>query len=114
MADQLKELAAQFLQRESNRTSLITVTSIDLHSRSNIANIFVTVLPADKEKAALDFLKRMRGPFRDYVKDNARLRAIPTFDFEIDKGEKNRQKIDELTIEPGAGASENGAVDETA
>lgn len=98
MAEQLKALAAQFLQRESNRTSLITVTSIDVQRRSNRATIFVTVLPADKEKAAVDFLKRMRGPFRDYVKDNARLRAIPTFDFELDKGEKNRQKIDEITI----------------
>jgi ribosome-binding factor A len=121
MADQLKELAMKFLQRESNRTSLITVTSIDLHTRSNVAIIYFTVLPADKEKAALDFLKRMRGPFRDFVKDNARLRAIPTFDFEIDKGEKNRQKIDELTInDPSLATPEadvpatDGAVDESA
>lgn len=96
-AELLKEMAMNFVQRESNRTSLVTVTSIHVEPRSNMTTIFVTVLPEDKEKAALDFLKRKRSEFRDYVKENARLRAIPTFDFEIDKGEKNRQKIDVLT-----------------
>lgn len=110
MRDQIKELAALFLQKESNRTSLITVTHVDVQARSNRAVVYVTVLPIDKEKAALDFLKRMRGPFREYVKEHARLRAIPTFDFEIDVGEKNRQKIDELTIEGG----NSPRIDETA
>ena len=43
------------------------------------------------------FLKRKRSDFRDFVKDNARLARIPFFDFEIDKGEKNRRQVEEAS-----------------
>jgi len=96
--DLLKEMAAQFLQSESNYTSLITVTNADVSRDLKKATIFVTVFPEDSEKDALNFLKRKRRGFKEFVKSKARLRRIPFFDFEIDKGEKNRQLIDSLII----------------
>ncbi len=96
LKDIIKAAAAEFLQRESNYVSLLTVTDISLSDKGNRATIFFTVLPEDKEKAALDFAKRKRAEFRDFFKGKARMRALPFFDFEIDKGEKNRQKIDEI------------------
>jgi len=96
LKDLIREAAAEFLQRESNYTSLLTVTDISLSERGNTATIFFTVLPENKEKAALDFSKRKRAEFREFFKSKARMRALPFFDFEIDKGEKNRQKIDEI------------------
>jgi ribosome-binding factor A len=90
----LKHLAAEFLSKESNRKSLITVTRVVTNDRGNNATIFFTVFPENQEEAALDFIKRQRSEFRAYVKYNARLMKIPFFDFEIDRGEKARQKID--------------------
>ena len=99
--EKLKEfiriIAAEFIQRESNGTSLITITNVSLSDNGGQSTIYFTVLPADKEKAALDFLKRMRGEFRTHLMEKARMRRIPFFDFEIDFGEKNRQKIDEIS-----------------
>lgn len=74
---------------------MITVTRVEAAERSNLVTIYFTVLPEDKEEAAIDFLKRNRSDFRAYVKYNARLMRIPFFDFAIDKGEKARQKIEE-------------------
>ncbi|HVT75198.1 MAG TPA: ribosome-binding factor A [Candidatus Paceibacterota bacterium] len=91
----MKHLAAEFLSIYSNRTSMITVTRVEAAERSNLVTIYFTVLPEDKEEAAIDFLKRNRSDFRAYVKYNARLMRIPFFDFAIDKGEKARQKIEE-------------------
>jgi len=96
MAELLQHLAAEFLNRESNRTSLITVTNIDLASDLGNAVIFFTVLPKERTDAALDFLKRRRSDFRDYVRSHAKLKRIPRFDFEVDRGELNRQHIDNL------------------
>jgi ribosome-binding factor A len=93
----LRDLAARYLARESNRTSLITVTAVKTNDKETMATIFFTVLPENQENAALDFVKRQRSAFRDFVKDNGRLMRIPFFDFEIDKGEKSRQKIDRIT-----------------
>ena len=97
--DLLKEMAAQFLQSESNHTSLITVTNADVSADLKRATIFVTVFPEDSEGDALNFLKRKRKDFKEFVKSKAHLRRIPFFDFEIDKGEKNRQLIDSLVID---------------
>lgn len=96
LQDVIKEAAADFLQRESNYTSILTVTEVSVSDKGNLATIFFTVLPDDKEKGALDFVKRKRAEFREFFKSRARMRSLPFFDFEIDKGEKNRQKIDEI------------------
>lgn len=95
--DIVKKTAAEFLQRESSRVSLITVTDVKLSKDGKIASILVTVLPEHKQPEAVAFLKRMRGEFREYFMAKVRMGRVPTFDFDIDYGEKHRQKIDELT-----------------
>lgn len=96
LREAIRETAAEFIERESNGLSLVTVTDVSVSDRGNQATIFFTVLPVEKEKAALDFTKRKRAEFRDFFKSRVRMRSLPFFDFEIDKGEKNRQKIDEI------------------
>ena len=96
IANLIKELGAVFLERENNHTSLITVTSCSVSPDTKKATIFITVLPDEKERVALEFVKRKRGDLREYLKKNLRIKIIPFIDIEIDKGEKNRQKIDEL------------------
>lgn len=96
IANQIKKLAARFLGRENNRTSLITVTSANTSPDLKKATIFITVLPTVKEKLALEFVKRKRGELREFLKKSMPIKIIPFIDIEIDKGEKNRQKIDEL------------------
>ncbi|MES3005431.1 MAG: ribosome-binding factor A [Patescibacteria group bacterium] len=111
--DTIKHLAMQYMSRESNRTSLVTVTSVDLYDHDSRATIMITVLPEDKEKIALEFAKRHRAELREFIKENARLRVIPFLDFEIDHGEKNRQRIDEITIkDPNAKRYSNGSEEE--
>ena len=95
--ENIKNLVAQFLGRESNRTSLITVTNADLSRDFKKSTIFITVLPDSSEKSALDFVKRQRSDIRSFVKSKLSMKTTPFLDFEIDYGEKNRQRIDELS-----------------
>lgn len=92
----LRELAAQFLSSESSGMSLITVTNCRLKENMRSVIIFLSVLPEDKEAAALSFAKRKKRDFKEYIKSHSRLKYIPYIEFEIDLGEKNRQRIDEL------------------
>lgn len=92
------ELAANFINRESSRQSMITVTYADLSPNLKKSTIYLSVFPESEEAVALDFLRRKRSEFREYAKLNSRLRVLPVFDFEIDKGEKNRQKIESLSL----------------
>jgi len=94
----IKKAAADFVQLESNGASLITVTDVRLSKDEKYANILFTVLPVDKEKPVVEFMKRMRSEFREYVKNKTRLNRIPMFDFQLDLGEKYRQHIDTIPL----------------
>ncbi len=96
IAGHIRELAALYIEHEAGPTSMITVTRVLLSPDNKNAKIMVSVLPREKEKAAYGFLKRNLGDMRKYITKGLKINPIPFLDIEIDEGEKNRQKIDEL------------------
>ena len=93
----IRELSAEFFSRQSNRTSLITITDVELRSRNSKAIILFTVMPEDQEAAALDFMHRQLTELREYIGTHVRMMRVPFLEVAIDKGEKNRQRMDELS-----------------
>ncbi|HEU0085434.1 MAG TPA: ribosome-binding factor A [Candidatus Paceibacterota bacterium] len=96
MQSLVKEVTARFLGEEGNGTSLITVTNCLISEDMKRGTVFITVLPEDKENAAIGFAKRKRREIREVLKKSLNTKIVPFIDIEIDRGEKNRQKIDEL------------------
>jgi ribosome-binding factor A len=99
VAELFKKLAAQYLVRESNTSSLITVTRTDIASDLKQATIYFTVLPESEENSVVEFLKRKEYDFKEYVRKNVSLQFLPKISFVLDLGEKNRIKIEELSKE---------------
>jgi len=97
MQERLREVAAEFLARESNGQSLITVTAAQVDERGQRAIIFITVLPDSQELKALEFANRNKQEFGMYLLKKVRGMRIPKLEFVIDKGEKMRQRLDELS-----------------
>jgi ribosome-binding factor A len=95
----IKDLAAQYVARHTNRQSLLTVTRIMLSNDQKQVNIMLSVMPRTAEKGALDFLNRGREDFRTFMKERAKLHTIPYVRFLIDEGEYNRQRVSELLDE---------------
>ena len=95
----VKELTANFLNKESSSASLISVTYVTVSPDLKKATVYLSVLPESAEETALLFAKRKRPEMRDYLKENMETKNIPFLEVEIDKGEKNRQRIDELLRE---------------
>ncbi len=97
LSQQIAQLAADFFARNALIPgALITITRADVPNLKH-ANILFSVLPEDREAQALAAAKRARSDFREYVMEHGRFHPIPTFDFNIDIGEKNRQRVDTLT-----------------
>ena len=90
-------LAGEFLAREAGPQSLITATRTESTSDLRNVTVFISVIPTSEEQKALAFCKRERSNFRMYLRDKSSLHFPPTIDFELDLGEKNRQRIDDLT-----------------
>ncbi len=95
----ISRAAAEFIERNAGRDSLITVTRAVPNAHGDTYTVFVSVLPDDKIRPALAFLERQREEFSEYLKRHARLRPMPRIDFTLDEGEKNRQRLDELSNE---------------
>ena len=73
----LVHVAAEFINRESNRQSLITVTRAELDDRGHEALIFISVYPDDKAHGALDFLNRNIDEFKRFVRSRLKMQDIP-------------------------------------
>ena len=95
--EMLRKFVTEYLARESNRDALITVTRVDISPDLKNATVFYTVLPESKRAAADGFMLRQRKHIRNYIKKNAHTKSIPYVEVEYDLGEKNRQRLDELT-----------------
>jgi len=89
--------AAAFIKEIASSESLITVTRALASSRGERMTVCMSVFPEAREGAALALLARKREAFSEYLKAHARLRPLPRVDFEIDSGEKNRLRLDELS-----------------
>ncbi|NBD74095.1 hypothetical protein GVX82_03575 [Patescibacteria group bacterium] len=99
----LREIASEFINRESNHASLITVTRVETKRDLRYATVYISVFPEKDRSAALDFLKRKRSEMREALKQRANLKHIPTLEVALDQGEIQRQHIDGLLAEEGEG-----------
>ncbi|MCF7835694.1 MAG: 30S ribosome-binding factor RbfA [Candidatus Marinimicrobia bacterium] len=92
----LKRLLSEFFTRSKVSNCLVTVTEIDISKDLKFAKIFVSVYPDKESLRVLKILKKRGGEMRRYVGDKAKMKHVPFFEFQIDKGEINRQRINEL------------------
>ena len=93
---EMRKLFASFVEIESNKESLITVTRCNISTDRKNIDVMVTVYPTEHEEKVIHFLQRRKWDARDYMKKRIQTRVIPYVDFKIDAGEKNRQRIDQL------------------
>ncbi|MDB5266504.1 MAG: Ribosome-binding factor [Parcubacteria group bacterium] len=97
MEEILRKIAADFVLREATPASLITVTRVELAPSGKAANLFFTTLPEKEEDTALKFLMRKGGELHGFVREKSRIGIVPQLTWRIDYGERNRQRLDEIS-----------------
>ena len=93
---EMRKAFGEFIERESNKQSLVTVTRCDTAPDLSNVIVYVSVFPTDSEDQVIKFLNRRKYDARSYMKKRVMSRVIPQVNFMIDLGEKNRQHIDQL------------------
>lgn len=99
MGEIIHRLAAKFVRDEASNASLLTITRIELSPTGKETKIYFTTLPEDQEDTALKFLIRKIPEFKIYLRNESRIGLVPHINFKIDYGERNRQRLDELSEE---------------
>ena len=93
----LIEAAGRYISREAGRGTLITPTRATFSRDRKNATIYVSVFPEGQDQHALDFLMRHKDLFRNELKKTTRFTRLPFIRFELDRGERARQHLDEVT-----------------
>ena len=92
----LLENAGRYIAREAGRETLITPTRAVISKDRKDATIYVSVFPDGHDGQAIAFLMRHKDMFRNELKKTTRLARLPYIRFELDRGEKARQQLDEV------------------
>jgi ribosome-binding factor A len=92
--------AGDWITRNSNRNSLITLTRADTTADGKKLLIFYTVLPESQSVPAHEFLTRHGDDIRNYVKKKMK-REPAWFRFIVDTGERNRERVSDLLDDTG-------------
>ena len=92
----LQKVLAEFLREELGVSPLVSVTRVKVAHGLRSARAFITVFPEKDAATALAQLEKRHSALMRYLAAHTRIKYIPSVSFEIDLGEKNRQRIEEL------------------
>ncbi len=92
----LQKYVATFLEQAFSGDTIITVTRISVSKDLRKATIFVSIYPSERAQVVFEKIKGRARELRSYVKSHLESKIVPFFDFELDKGEENRQRVEEL------------------
>ena len=99
VGDLIRAELSDLLLREVHdpRIKLATVTEVDVTQDLRRANVKVSVLGTDEERAAaIDGLNHARGFLRTELSHRLRTRVTPELVFELDRGAEHSQRISDL------------------
>ncbi|PIS13629.1 MAG: ribosome-binding factor A [Candidatus Tagabacteria bacterium CG09_land_8_20_14_0_10_41_14] len=91
-----QKLISVFLQRANIKDCLITVTHIEFSENLKNVKVFVSIYPEKEENNILKILEKQKSGLKKHLASKTRMKFLPNVNLEIDKGEKNRLRIEEL------------------
>ena len=92
----LRNLVSSFVGREFKSGTIITVTHVETSRDLRNAKVFVSIFPDSKSDDTLKLLEKKSRDLKKYVQPLLKMKFLPEFEFELDYGEKNRQKLEEI------------------
>lgn len=99
LGELIAKTANMYFIKEGDRTSLMSVQRVEISNDGNKASLFLSIIPEDRIRAGLSFADRSAGKIRGQIIHNMPGRKIPFLNFIHDKGEINRQKVNEALME---------------
>ncbi len=111
-AEQIKQIAAEMLERriKDPRLGFVTITDVRLSRDNREAILFYTVLGTDEERTdSAAALEAARGQIRTAVSKRLALRFAPTIDFVPDAMPETSQHMEELLAAARASDAEVAA-----
>lgn len=93
----IREVLADEIERMSDsRLELVSVTAVDTAPNLRSAKVFIDVLGADEQEAALAALRGAAKRLQAVIGRQVRMKYTPTLEFQMDPGVTGGQRIEEI------------------
>jgi len=92
----LKNTVSQYLKGIDFESRIVSITRLEISRDLKSAKIFVSSFPVGGEEKVLEILNKEKGEIKKYLSRKTKMKFLPELQFLEDKGEKNRQRIEEL------------------
>lgn len=91
----IKQEVGKIIQKEIHIGDyLVTIIDVESSADLNHAVIKISILPENKEKQALEFLKKNAGYIQKILNKKLTMKFVPRISFAIDKGVKSADRVD--------------------
>ena len=94
--DEVRRVVADWINRESYRSNLISVTKCDISEYAGRVTVFISVFPESGLAGALSLLRRHGDAIAKYFVMKHKNRRKPFFIFEADVAARNYTNPDEI------------------
>ena len=93
-SEEVGHLAAEFLERESDGRTLITITRTEISPDLKYVTVYCSIFPESAEERAMGFVTRKAKEFPKFLAGRGQFGRLPRISFKSDKGEIKRQHLD--------------------
>lgn len=92
----LEKIVSSFVKSKVESGTIVSITGIEISNDLRKVKILISIFPENKEKETFNSLKDKEKDLRNYAKTRLKMKFLPSFEIEMDKGEKNRQRLEEI------------------
>lgn len=96
LSETLRKHVAEFVEEHFRGEGIITLTRLELPKNLKTCTVFFSVYPPEHETRLMRRIEGVASDIRMHVKNKMKTKFTPFFTFMPDKGERERQKMEEL------------------
>ncbi|MEX2514995.1 MAG: 30S ribosome-binding factor RbfA [Candidatus Paceibacterota bacterium] len=96
IADAIQKKAGTFFSEESPAGSLATVTDVKMSPDLNYADIYISILPANKSEQAMESAEKSLPGLRRRIGDQMNLRYVPKLRLYYDDRAEAKERVEEV------------------
>ncbi len=95
----IQEELGKLLLREVEFPALVTITSVGVNKKLDVADVRLSVLPSSMEKKSFTIAKKQEKRLQYLLTKKINIRPMPKIRFEIDYGSENAAKVEKLLLD---------------
>lgn len=89
----------KLLLKEVEFPALVTITSVEVQKKLDIARVRLSVVPSSFNKEALAIVERSQGELQHLLMKKLNIKPMPKIMFEIDRGSENAANIEKILLD---------------